>query len=170
MADTHTEHDAPSRDEQLETIRRILKAGRTAVVTTQSKSGALHSRPLALLDEEFDGALFFFTLDPSGKTDDVRRHDQVNVSVSDDKGFLSLSGAASIDRNQARIDLYWNPFAEAYFDGGKEDPNVALLRVDIESVEYWDTDKPLVAKAFQLAKGLVTDDEPDLGANGRVEL
>jgi general stress protein 26 len=165
--------DAPrttATDDDLATIRRIIAAGRTAIVTTRSSKGALHSRPLALLDDEFEGSLWFFTLDPSDKTDDVRRHDQVNVSIQDDKGFLSLAGAATIDRSQARIDRYWNAFADAYFEGGPEDPAVALLRVDVETAEYWDTDKPLVKKAFELAKGLVTREEPDLGDNKAVEL
>ncbi|MET0303097.1 MAG: pyridoxamine 5'-phosphate oxidase family protein [Microbacteriaceae bacterium] len=159
-----------SHNEELEIVRRILKAGRTAIVTTRAKSGALHSRPLALLDDDFEGTLWFFTEDPSEKTDEIRRHSEVNVSVSDDKGYLSLSGAASIDRTQARIDMYWNAFAEGYFHGGPEDPKVALLRIDIESVEYWDTDQPLVKRAFEVAKTLITKKEPDLGDSGTVKL
>lgn len=159
-----------TENDELQIIRGILKSGRTALVTSRAKSGALHSRPLALLDDEFDGTLFFLTEDPSAKTDEIRRHPEVNVSVADDKGYLSLSGMASIDRSQARIDHYWNAFAEGYFDGGPKDPNVALLRVDVQAIEYWDTDKPLVKRVFEMAKTLITKTEPDLGDNGRIEL
>ncbi|WBU39083.1 pyridoxamine 5'-phosphate oxidase family protein [Homoserinibacter sp. YIM 151385] len=158
-------------NDDLETIRGILRSGRTAIVTSRGSGGALHSRPLALLEaEEFEGTLWFLTFDPSTKTDEIRRHPEVNVSVADDKGYLSLSGAGSVDRSQARIDQLWNPFADAYFEGGREDPAVAVLRVDVATVEYWDTDKPAVAKAFQVVKGILTRQEPDLGENRRVEL
>lgn len=157
-------------DDDLETIRTILKNGRTAIVTTHSAGGQLHSRPLALLQNEFEGTLWFFTQHPSPKTDDVAHDAEVNVSVSDNKGYLSLAGTASIDQNPTRINQLWNPYAEAWFEGGKEDPTVALLRVDVESAEYWYLDKPGVVRAFEVAKGIVTKTPPDVGENKTVEL
>ena len=158
-------------NDDLEIIRRILSAADTAVVTTRSH-GALVSRPLSLQkQDEFDGTLWFLVEDPSPKTDDVRRHSEVNVSIADSSGYLSLSGAASIDRDQARIDYLWSSFAEAFFDGKKsDDPTIALLRVDVETVEYWDLGKPGIAKVFESIKGLVTKTEPDLGENRTVSL
>ena len=160
----------------LDTIRSILSAGRTAVVTSRGKGGQLHSRPLALLDDgpdgvgNFEGTLWFFTEDPSEKTAEISRHPEVNVSVGDAKGWLSLAGTASIDRDQPRIDSLWNRFADAYFPGGPQDPTVALLRVDVQTVELWDTDQPAPKKAFELAKALIAGKEPDLGENRTVEL
>lgn len=156
--------------DDLETIRGILTAGRTAIVTTRS-GDSLVSRPLALLDaENFEGTLWFLTPDPSPKTDDVRANHEINVAVADGKGYLSLSGTARVERDQEKIDELWNPFAEAWFENGREDPSVALLRVDVRTAEYWDTDKPLVAKAFELVKGLITKSEPDFGENKTVSL
>ncbi len=171
LTSTDSTSTDPSGRDELQIVRRILSAGRTAVVTTRTSAGALQSRPLAILDDDdFDGRLWFFTEDPSDKTDEVRRHPQVNVSVADDKGYLSFSGAASIDRDQARIDHFWNAFAEGYFPGGAEDPKVALLRVDVETIEYWDTDQPQVKRAFEIAKTLITKREPDLGDSAMVTL
>jgi general stress protein 26 len=160
----------------LDTIRTILTAGRTAIVTTRGGNGMLHSRPLALLDDgpdgvsHFEGTLWFFTEDPSEKTEEIARHPEVNVAVADGKGYLSLAGVASIDRDQPRIDSLWNRFADAYFPGGPEDPTVALLRVDVQTVELWDTDQPAPKKAFELAKALLAGQEPDLGESRTIEL
>ena len=140
-------------------------------MTTTSSAGDLHSRPLALLGaDEFTGTLWFFTQDPSPKTQDVRLNPAVNVSVSDKKGYLSLAGTATVERDTAKIDEYWNPWAEAWFEGGREDPTVALLRVDVSTAEYWSIDKPAVARLFEVAKGLVTKSEPDVGENKTVAL
>lgn len=158
---------------EMDTIRSILSSGRTAYVTTRTASGALHSRPLALLDdsdEEFAGTLWFFTEEPSGKTEDVAAHPEVNVAVGDGKGYLSLAGSASVEHDRERIDRLWSRFAEAYFDGGKDDPKLALLRVDVDTVEYWDTDQPAPKKVFELAKAVIAGKEPDLGESGTVEL
>jgi general stress protein 26 len=154
----------------LETIRRILGAGETAIVTTLTPEGTLHSRPLALVDEEFDGTLWFFTLDPSPKTDEVRHHSQVNVAVSDDKGYLSLSGDASVVRDAERVDALWNPFAEAWFDGGRANEHLALLRVNVETAEYWSTDKPKIMRALELARARITKKPPGVGEGHTVGL
>ena len=159
----------PTSDD-LDTIRTILGASRTAIVTTRS-GDSLVSRPLSILDaENFQGTLWFLTPDPSPKTEDVRAHHEVNVAVADAKGYLSLSGTATIERDQAKIDELWNPFAEAWFEQGREDPTVALLRVDVATAEYWDIDKPAVARAFEIVKGLVTKTAPDVGDNKTVSL
>ncbi|MBN9189431.1 pyridoxamine 5'-phosphate oxidase family protein [Microbacterium sp.] len=156
--------------DELEIVRTILKSARTASVTTQTASGALHSRPLAVLDDDFAGTLWFFTADPSSKTADLAAHPQVNVSVGDGKGWLSLSGVATISRDEERIDRYWNPWAAAYFEGGRDDPTVALLQVDVSSIHYWDLDKPAIVTAFEVAKGLLTRSAPDVGDNGVIQL
>ncbi|TPW70064.1 pyridoxamine 5'-phosphate oxidase family protein [Schumannella sp. 10F1B-5-1] len=166
----------PNPDDDLATVRRILTSARTATVTSRAASGALHSRPLALLEhgvdgtENFAGSLWFFTADPSEKTDEIRRHPEVNVSVADGKGHLSLSGRASIDRSQARIDLLWNPWAEAYFEGGREDPAVALLRVDVDSIEFWDLDRPALRRVVEVAAALIAHRPPEIGESRTVEL
>ena len=157
-------------DNELETIRTIIDAAKVAVLTTTSEQGELHSRPLAVLADEFEGSLWFFTADPSPKSADIARNPQVNVAYADDKGYLSIAGTASIERNQTRIDQLWTPMAEAWFENGKDDPSVALLRVDARSAEYWSTDKPGIVRAFEIAKAIVTKTQPDVGENRTVAL
>jgi general stress protein 26 len=159
-----------TNNDDLDTIRTILSAGRIASVTTQTSDGSLVSRPLALQDREFDGHLYFFTQHPSPKTDDIAVHPNVNVAVDDGKGNLSLSGTATVTRDSALIDELWNPFAEAWFEKGREDPSVALLDVAVTTAEYWSSDKPAVARAFEIVKGLVTKSAPDVGENKTVSL
>lgn len=157
-------------DTDLEIIRTIIDAAKVAVLTTISEQGELHSRPLAVLADEFEGSIWFFTADPSPKSEDIARNPQVNVAYADDKGYLSISGTASIDRDQTRIDQLWTPMAEAWFENGRDDPSVALLRVDARSAEYWSTDKPGVVRAFEIAKAIITKTAPDVGENRTVAL
>lgn len=155
-------------DSELDIVTTILKAARTASVTTQTLDGALHSRPLGIIEDDFDGTLWFFTAHPSAKTTDVTAHPEVNVSVGDSKGWLSFSGTATVSRDQERIDTYWNPWAAAYFEGGREDPAVALLEIRVATIEYWDLDKPAIAQAFEVVKGIITRKAPDVGDSGTI--
>ena len=152
------------------TIREILGSERTAIVTTRAGHD-LHSRPLAVLQgDTFDGTLWFFTQDPSPKTADIGKHPEVNVSVGGSKGYLSFAGTATVSRDQTKIDEYWNPWAEAWFEGGRDDPSVALLEVTVDSVEYWDLDKPTLARALEVVRAIVTKTPPEVGESKTVEL
>jgi general stress protein 26 len=157
-------------DSELDIVRTILKSARNAAVTTRTASGALHSRPLGIVEDDFAGTLWFFTADPSAKTADIAAHPEVNVSVGDSKGWLSFSGTARVSRDQAKIDELWNPWAAAYFEGGREDPAVALLEVDVATIEYWDLDKPAIAQVFEVVKGLITRQAPDVGESGTIQV
>lgn len=152
-------------------VAKILKDADICVLTTVNASGQLFSRPLALQEAEFDGDLWFVTQDPSPKADEIRGNPHVNVSVSGSDGYLSLSGTAKILRDQAKIDELWNPMLEPWFENGKEDPTVALIRVQADTAEYWKPDSPKVVTLFKLAKGMVGGKKADdVGKNEVVDL
>jgi general stress protein 26 len=167
---TGADNTGADLSDDLDIIRAIVKGSRVALLTTVSESGELHARPLAVLENEFAGEIWFFTADPSPKTADIALQPQVNVSMTDGKSYLSLAGTASVVRDRDRIDELWSPMAEAWFENGRDDPSVALLRVDASSAEFWAIDKPALARAFQLAKGIVTGRQPDVGENRTVAL
>ena len=156
--------------DDMTTIRDILGSERTAIVTTRAGHD-LHSRPLALLGaDEFDGTLWFFTNEPSPKTTDIENHPEVNVSVGGAKGYLSLSGTATVSRDQSIIDKYWNPWAEAWFEGGRQDPSLALLHVNVIYGEYWHIASGKMVTLFKQAKGALTGKTPQIGEHKKVTL
>jgi general stress protein 26 len=159
-----------STDEQFETISKIIKGAQVAMVTTVSEEGQLVSRPLALPDRPFDGELWFFTEDPSPKTDQLRVNDQVNVSLSSGDDYISLAGTGSVSKDRTMIESLWNKHAEAWFENGIDDPSVAMLRFRAESAEYWKIDAPKVVAAVKYAKALVTGEQPDIADNQVVDL
>jgi general stress protein 26 len=63
--------------------------------------------------------------------------------------------------DQAKLKELWNTFAEAWLPGGPEDDNATLIRVDVESGEYWDTPGSRLASAISFAKAKVTGEPYD---------
>jgi general stress protein 26 len=163
-----TEQHATAEDEH--TIEKLVAKASIALVTTVAEDGALVSRPLAVQQREFDGDLWFFTEDPSAKTAQVRANEQVNVAIQAGHGWLSISGRASISKDPARIDELWNTGAEAWFEQGRDDPSVALLRVEAVTAEYWTSNAPMVVTLAKYAKAAVTGGRPDVGESKVVEL
>ncbi|GAA3638798.1 pyridoxamine 5'-phosphate oxidase family protein [Microlunatus ginsengisoli] len=157
--------------DEIDTIAELIDKARVAHVTTLTDEGRLVSRPLAVLDRPFDGRLYFFTADPSSKTEQVRENDQVNLAMQvGNDGFLSIAGTASVSRDQAIIDELWNRYAEAWFEQGRNDPAVALLRVEADSAEFWNVDDPKPVVLLKYAKAIVKGEQPDIAENRSVEL
>jgi len=163
-----TEEKATAEDEQ--TIEKLVAKASIALVTTVAEDGSLVSRPLAVQQREFDGDLWFFTEDPSAKTAQVRANDQVNVAIQAGHGWLSISGRGSVSKDPATIDELWGTGAEAWFEQGRDDPAVALLRVHAETAEYWTSKAPMVVTLAKYAKAAVIGGRPDVGQSKVVEL
>ncbi len=58
---------------------------------------------------------------------------------------------------------------DAFYEGGPENDQIVLIKVNIDSLEYW-TSNNIFKNAFEFAKGIITDKEPDLGENEAVEI
>jgi len=121
-------------------VAQMIRGIRVAMLTTTAPDGTLHSRPMATQEADFDGVLWFFTKAGSGKVDEIQHDSEVNVSYAapEDHRYLSLSGRASLVRDRARIEDLWSPAYRAWFAGGLDNPELALLRVDVRSAAYWD--------------------------------
>jgi general stress protein 26 len=157
-------------DDDLTRLTALVKDAKIALLTTVNADGHLHSRPLGLQQEDFDGDLWFLTQDPSSKVDDIRANPQVNVAFESSKGWVSIAGTATIVHDEAKTDELWTPQASAWFPEGREDPTIALVHVQGISAEIWSTDDPKVVVLFKLTKAALTGGQPDIGENKAFEL
>lgn len=118
-----------------------------------------HSEPLtAQLDEDQIDTIFFFI----GKDNRLAGGGKAMAQfVSKGHDFFAcLAGTARIDNDFGIIDKLWNKQVEAWFPGGKDDPNLALLRFDISDAEMWETDMSIAGKVKMLFGGKIkTGDE-----------
>ena len=127
--------------------------------------GSAHHEPLtAQLDEDQVDTLFFFI----GKDNRLAPGGEVMAQyVSKGHDFFAcLHGTARIDNDPALIDKLWNKQVEAWFPGGRDDPNLALLRVDIGSAELWETDMSIAGRVKMLFGGKI--EAGDEGSHAKV--
>ncbi|HYP06225.1 MAG TPA: pyridoxamine 5'-phosphate oxidase family protein [Bryobacteraceae bacterium] len=142
----------------IQKLGELIKGIPIAMLTTVDDEGCLRSRPMANQDEAFDGTLWFFTEADSTKVHELERDRHVNLSYADasDNRYVSVSGTASVVRDRAKMKELWSPLHKAWFPKGLEDPNIALLRVEVEKAEYWDSPSSAVVRLFGFAKALAT--------------
>jgi len=147
-----------ANNDDIAKLGELIKDIRVAMLTTVDNQGCLHSRPMATQEQEFDGTLWFFTPADSGKIHELNRDSHVNISYAnpDKQTYVSVSGTASTIRDKAKIKELWSPINKAWFPNGVDDPNIALLRVDVQRAEYWDAPSSAVVRLFGFAKAVLT--------------
>ena len=149
------------------TLGELIDDIEIAMLTSTAADGSLVSRPLATLQTDFHGDLWFFTSLDSGKVDDIMRNPRINVAYADpdDHVYVSVVGTASIERDRARIEELWHPRARTFFPEGKDDPHLVLLKVEVDSAEFWRNTSGLVHQALQLMHAVTGGGPQDLGEN-----
>tara|TARA_B100000676_G_scaffold312413_1_gene386502 strand:+ start:994 stop:1533 length:540 start_codon:yes stop_codon:yes gene_type:complete len=125
------------------------------------------SRPMHIVQDSFDGSLWFFTDKSSSKVYETQKDKKVCVSFGDrDKNrYVSLSGSVSISTDNQLKKKFWNPLVGAWFEGDYSSPDVALIEIKVSKAELWETDKNKLSQLYELTKAAVSDDTPDIGHN-----
>ena len=98
-----------------------------------------HTRPMTAQVEGDRGPIWFFTLNDTLLVKDLARNSRA-IATFTAKGhdlFATIHGALSVDNDRAVIDRLWNSHIAAWYEGGKDDPKLTLLRLDAESAEIW---------------------------------
>jgi len=162
---------AVSRTEALETINRIIKNVKIAMLTTADGQGQLHSRPMDTHEHEFDGDCWFFSEKSSRKVEQVGGNPSVNVSYAASNSYVSLAGTATIVEDVAKKRELWKDDLKAWFENGPEDPNVVLIKINTHSAEYWDGPPGgKIGSAIAAVTVMLTGNEEAYGTNERVKL
>jgi general stress protein 26 len=126
---------------QAQRLRELIRDVKYAMFTTRSVDGTLTSRPMTTLQTEFDGTLWFIASSDSLKALDIDERPKVNLGYAapDDGRYVSVSGTARVLHDAAKARELWRAEFDAWFPNGPDDPNVAVLQVEIASADYWET-------------------------------
>lgn len=164
--------DASQREEKYRKLGELIHDIHFAMLTTLDSNQVLKSRPMATQQTEFDGTLWFFTRWNSAKVEEIEADRHVNVAYSDpdDHIYVSASGTAQIVRDRKKMEELWNPFHKAWFPKGLDDPEIALIRVDVQQAEYWDSHAGSMVPILGAVKAMLTGRQAKPGENEKIEL
>lgn len=143
--------------DSIKKLGELIKDIEVAMMTTSDPDGRLRSRPMGTQRIEFDGDLWFFTSRESGKVIAIENDQQVNLAYSspNDMRYVSVTGNASIVEDRTRAAELWSPLYRSWFPKGLQDPNLVLIKVEVESAEYWDYHSSKMISLLDLAKSLI---------------
>lgn len=106
-----------------------------------------HARPMTAQMLNDKGPIWFFTSADNAIVQNIGKGNRA-IATFTSKGhdlFATVHGAISLDTDRPTIDRLWNRFVAAWFEGGKDDPKLRLLRLDAERAEIWLDGSSIVA-------------------------
>lgn len=164
--------DNPTRLENLRKLWDRVNDIKIAMFTTKDDDGHLRSRPMYTQQNKFDDYIWFFTKDDSPKIKEIIKDMDVNLSYADpdDSLFVSVSGKAILVKDREKAQELWTPMYKAWFPEGLDDPHLALIRVDAQTAEYWDSPSNKMVQLFGMVKAAATGKEYKPGDNEKINL
>lgn len=160
-------------NESIQKLGELIKDIKFAMLTTVDLDGTLHSRPMATQEMEFDGDLWFFSNRSTEKIRSIEKDQHVNVSFSspEKNKYVSVSGRAELVDDRDKMAQLWDPMFRAWFPEGLEDPEMILIKVQVESAEYWDSPSKMIVRLKGFAKALMGGGKRQpMGDHRKVEL
>lgn len=151
-------------NEKLKALVALLGDFDTAMLVTQSGTGELISRPMALQEPRADRALWFVTTTDNAAASNIAAHQAVNLSFyrHSDHAWVSIAGKAILNADQSLIESLWKSDWSIWFPQGKATPNLTLLDIEPDQIDFWEPAHGKIGTIFQMAKAAVTDSTPDL--------
>ena len=127
----------PTPQELEEKFWKALKSDRTVMLGLAGVDDG-HARPMTAQLDGKEGPIWFFTSTDSALTRQLASGARAicTFASKDHEVFANVHGTLRLDNDRAVVDRLWNPFVAAWYEG-KDDPKLALLRLDAEQGEIW---------------------------------
>ena len=153
-----------SSPEHKQKIWNLIKDIKTGMLTTRHGE-ELRSRPMVLVQDEYDGTLWFYTDLEAEKVFELESDNDVCISFADPDNhvYVSLTGVGRTIHDKGLIDKYWNSFVSAWFPEGKDSPNVGMLEIKVEKGEHWNSNSSKMVKSAKTAAAKIKGKQPELG-------
>lgn len=137
----------PTPKELEEQFWKSLKSDRTMMLGLPDLEHG-HARPMTANLDGDRGPIWIFTSTDNSLAGHVADQGMKATATFASKGhdlFATVHGELLLDNDRAVIDRLWNRFIAAWYEHGKDDPKLALLRFDANDAEIWQDESSFLA-------------------------
>ncbi len=134
-----------TKTELAERFWKTLDSDRTVMLGATG----VYPMPMTGIAENARGPIWFFTAQANGLAEALEGGASLDsllmLASKDHELFATCGGKLSMNNDRDVIDRLWNPFVAAWYEDGKDDPKLRLLRFDPDVAEIWLNDSSLLA-------------------------
>ena len=153
-------------------FKELVEDIRICMFITNAAASHEHTRPMATIETEDDGTLWFYTDVRSIKVEEVNKQHTVHLVYAHPgkESYLDVWGSAKIITDRQQIIDKWSPIVKAWFPDGVTDTNLALLKVQPYEAYYWEAETGKMVEFFKMAASVVTGKRLAEGAEGSLSI
>jgi general stress protein 26 len=158
--------------EAIAKVKEMAEDIKVCMFCTQLSERPIPTRPMGVQEVDDKGNLWFISSADSNKNMEIKQDDEVQLifAKNADAHFLSLFGKATIYKDKDKIDDIWSPVAKTWFEEGKNDPNVTVIKVTPLDAYYWDTKYGKTVTLLKIAAGAITGKTDEGGIEGKISM
>jgi general stress protein 26 len=159
-------------EKAVEKIKELVKDITSCMFCTKVTDMPFRTRPMATIDVDAEGNLWFFSSTSSDKNVEIKNNDVVQLlyAKNSDSHFLTITGNAEIVKDPNKIDELWSAMVKAWFPEGKEDPDLSLIKVVPKEAHYWDTVHGKMVTLLKIAASAVSGNKVNEGVEGEIKV
>jgi len=159
-----------SGDEAFQKVKELLAKFPIAFMVTIA-DGNFTARPIGIVGDQakFDGTLWFITDKRSRKVAAIEKGAMTTLLFQNDKegAYLHLTGRAAVVEDRARLEELYTTLQRTWFPKGLDDPDITLVKFEVEEGNYWDSHDSYIRLALAFARSIVTG-EPGKSGNAGI--
>jgi general stress protein 26 len=160
--------------EALDKFKKLVKEINVCMfITNNNNDVKTHTRPMATVEVEENGTLWFFTDVRSIKVEEVQQEQKVHLTYSHPgkESYLDVWGSATVVTDRQQIKDKWSPIVKAWFPAGQDDPNLALLKVSPRDCYYWNAETGKMVQFLKMAAAAAMGNQQIAkGAEGKLSM
>jgi general stress protein 26 len=143
-------------EHSIERVWELMESVRFCMFSTWN-GRELRSRPMGAFVRRKEDAIYFFTDVRAHKDEEIAQFPKVCLAFADahKQKYVSVSGIAEMVSDSALVRELWSIPTKLWWES-PDDPNLRLIKVTPQDVEYWDTPGNVVSSikvAFVPATG-----------------
>jgi len=124
--------------ETIDKLMEFIKSDSLSFFCTKLTHQPVTTRPMSTQKVDEHGNIWFMSSNKSHKNTEILHNNEVQLFYSNPSNyeFLSVSGNASVHYERSLIHEMWTPFAEAWFENGKDDADISVIKISPSSGYY----------------------------------
>jgi general stress protein 26 len=162
-----------NNQEAIEKLQKLVNEIDVGFMTTfPAHQDYPHSVPMSRQEVDDHGHIWYLCSAESDTHQHLLKDPKIMIHFAHvgHYAFLTVEGKAVVSHDRTRIDKYWNKFMEAWFEKGKDDPNIRVIQVIPDDAHYWDNKTNKLVTLLKVASSAVTGQKMDIGREGSLDL
>jgi len=160
-------------NQHVEKLVEMVKDVRVCMfITNETNAENLSGRPMGINKIDEDGTMWFFTKASSFKVEEIEAIKKVSIAIANEssQNYLMIHGSATLVNDKNKMKELWSSIMKAWFPLGLDDPDMTLIKVVPNEVNYWDSSSSKMVVLFNMLKAIVTGEEYSEGEHGKINL